>query len=491
MSSGIDYPLEETVHLFFTTRAFATGIPGTLSAATVEVYEDGTTTPILSSIAVTESVNSRVGLNMVPIVATAANGFNTGASYHAVIQVGTVDSVSVVGEVIGHFSIERSNATVDIAALSTKQDSDMVVIATADTKTQSDIALGATVVAVSNLQSDMLLVAADATSILVDTKTTIPGTISSVQSDTAAIEAAGGGLTAAQNSILNSILVDTSATLDNKLDSILVDTTSILVDTKTTIPATVSNLQSDMLLVASDITSILVDTQATLDNKLDSILVDTGTTIPGTITTLDNEIASIYSDTTIVVADTTSILVDTKTTIPGTISSVQSDTAAIEAAGGGLTAAQNSILNSILVDTSATLDNKLDSILVDTTSVLVDTKTTIPATISNLQSDMLLVAADATSILVDTKTTIPGTIASVQSDTAAIELAGGGLTAAQNSILNSILVDTSATLDNKIDSILVDTKTTIPGTISFESSAVYIVKIIGVIPEIICGICPS
>ena len=67
MSSGIDYPLEETVHILFTTRAFATGIPGTLSAATVAVYEDGTATPIETLVAVTEDHNSITGLNMVAI----------------------------------------------------------------------------------------------------------------------------------------------------------------------------------------------------------------------------------------------------------------------------------------------------------------------------------------------------------------------------------------------------------------------------------------
>lgn len=116
MSSGIDYPLEETVHILFTTRAFATGIPGTLSAATVAVYEDGTATPIETSVAVTEDLNSIVGLNMVPIAALAASGYNAGASYHVVIEAGTVDSVSVVGEVVGSFSIGRSAALAEIGA---------------------------------------------------------------------------------------------------------------------------------------------------------------------------------------------------------------------------------------------------------------------------------------------------------------------------------------------------------------------------------------
>jgi len=136
MSSGIDYPLGETVHLLFTTRAFATGIPGTLSAATVAVYEDGTATPIMTSVAVTESLNSIAGLNMVPIVATGGNGFNAGASYHVVIEAGTVDSVSVVGEVIGSFSIQRAPVNwAEVTAPTTAVDLSATDIQLADTIT--------------------------------------------------------------------------------------------------------------------------------------------------------------------------------------------------------------------------------------------------------------------------------------------------------------------------------------------------------------------
>ena len=73
-----DYRLEDSVYILFTTRAFATGIPGVLSAATVAVYEDVTSTPIETSIAVTETLNSINGLNAVTIAAWAASGYNAG-----------------------------------------------------------------------------------------------------------------------------------------------------------------------------------------------------------------------------------------------------------------------------------------------------------------------------------------------------------------------------------------------------------------------------
>ncbi len=110
-----DFPLDETIHVFFTTRAFATGIPGTLSAATVAIYEDITATPIQTSVGVTETLNSIAGLNAVPIVATSGNGYEVGKNYHVVIEAGEVDSVSVVGEVVAYFSIGRSAAAVDLA----------------------------------------------------------------------------------------------------------------------------------------------------------------------------------------------------------------------------------------------------------------------------------------------------------------------------------------------------------------------------------------
>jgi hypothetical protein len=124
VSSGVDYPLGETIDFLFTTRRFSTGAPDTLSAATIAVYEDGTATPIQTSIAVTEDFNSIVGLNAFQIAATSGNGYDSGSSYHLVIEAGTVDSVSVVGEVVGNFTIERGAAlmpttagrTLDVAA---------------------------------------------------------------------------------------------------------------------------------------------------------------------------------------------------------------------------------------------------------------------------------------------------------------------------------------------------------------------------------------
>ena len=182
MSSNIDYPLEETVHILFTTRAFATGIPGTLSAATVAIYEDGTATPIMTGVLVTEDLNSITGLNMVPIVATAANGFNTGASYHVVIEAGTVDSVSVVGEVVGSFSVARSTAAVDLA--------------------NGTDGLGA-------IKAETALIVADTNELQTDN---IPGAISGLNNVAATDIVSSGAINTLAGAVVNVDLVDTCTT---------------------------------------------------------------------------------------------------------------------------------------------------------------------------------------------------------------------------------------------------------------------------------------
>jgi hypothetical protein len=54
-------------------------------------------------------------LNEATIVATAANGYEAGKSYAIYISTGTVDSVSVIGEVVGHFTIGLGAAAIDLA----------------------------------------------------------------------------------------------------------------------------------------------------------------------------------------------------------------------------------------------------------------------------------------------------------------------------------------------------------------------------------------
>ncbi len=111
-----DIVLEETIYIDFTTRAFATGIPTVLAGTPVcSVLEENNATPITAGVSISVDRASVVGLNMATIVATAANGYEAGKGYTVYISTGTVASVSVVGEAVGHFTIAASAAAQDLA----------------------------------------------------------------------------------------------------------------------------------------------------------------------------------------------------------------------------------------------------------------------------------------------------------------------------------------------------------------------------------------
>lgn len=113
------------------------------------------------------------------------------------------------------------------------------------------------------------------------------------------------------------------------LGDIDVDVAAILIDTGTTIPASLTIIDNEIATMQIDVSAILVDTGttlpatlATIDATVDAILVDTGTTIPASLVIIDNEIAAMQ-------ADVSAILVDTGTTLPATLTTMQTDISAI------------------------------------------------------------------------------------------------------------------------------------------------------------------
>jgi hypothetical protein len=106
-----DYALGSTIYVLFTSRNFSTGAPYTLAGTpTVSVYANATTTAVQTGVSVTADFNTVTGLNSVTITATSGNGYASGNDYDVVISAGTVNGVSVVGEVVFSFSIEKQSA---------------------------------------------------------------------------------------------------------------------------------------------------------------------------------------------------------------------------------------------------------------------------------------------------------------------------------------------------------------------------------------------
>ena len=122
--------------------------------------------------------------------------------------------------------------------------------------------------------------------ILIDTGTTIPATIATLDSKSDVIDG-----------VVDSILEDTGTTLSTVLASISTNIDEILTDTGTTIPEVIATVDSKIVVVDSVVDSILDDTGTTLSNTLasisttaDEILTDTGTTLPASLASQDSQL---------------------------------------------------------------------------------------------------------------------------------------------------------------------------------------------------------
>lgn len=189
-----DYTTGDTIYRMFTTRA-TTGIPTTLAGTpVVAAYENDSVTQITAGITLGVDHDSVPGLNLLTIVATGANGFEAGKDYNMVITTGTVDSVSVVGEVVSTFSLERSAANTSVAALNDVAATD--IVSAGAITTLSGAVVNVDLVDTCTTNTDMRGTDSAATAaalatvdtnvdaILVDTGTTLPASIAAVPTST-------------------------------------------------------------------------------------------------------------------------------------------------------------------------------------------------------------------------------------------------------------------------------------------------------------------
>jgi len=112
-----DITLEDTFRHQFTTRQFSDGVATTLAGTPVlSVLEENNATPITAGVSVSVDRASVVGLNEATIIATAANGYETGKTYSIYISTGTIGGTSAIGEVVGGFTIEKSSSFIRLGA---------------------------------------------------------------------------------------------------------------------------------------------------------------------------------------------------------------------------------------------------------------------------------------------------------------------------------------------------------------------------------------
>lgn len=117
MSYKGDFTAGSTIDFMFTTRQ-ASGAPTTLSGSPViSIYKNNSATESVSGVTLSVDFDSRTGLNQVHITTGSdATFYANGSSYSAVITTGTVNSISVVGEVVGYFKLSSGINVVSISA---------------------------------------------------------------------------------------------------------------------------------------------------------------------------------------------------------------------------------------------------------------------------------------------------------------------------------------------------------------------------------------
>jgi len=118
MSYHGDYRAGDTVDFKFST-VNTSAAPTTLSGATLSAYKSNSTTQTTTGVGVTVDFDGLTGLNHVRVT-TASDGtfFADGNDFDIVITAGTVGGVSVVGMVVGSFSLANRS----INAIKTKTD---------------------------------------------------------------------------------------------------------------------------------------------------------------------------------------------------------------------------------------------------------------------------------------------------------------------------------------------------------------------------------
>lgn len=340
-------PLGDTYYMKFTTRNFSTGAPYTLAGTPViSVYEENNATQITAGITLTADYDSVTGLNNVAIVATSGNGYEVGKYYDVVITTGTVNSVSVVGEVVGSFRIGPAEAAAGIPDVNVLAWNDVLLTTTNPLPNAAAGAAGGLptdstgITAFNDISVADILNATIASyltagslgeAIALGSAALVDSTITGTPTSTT-FDFTGGSTT---NGFYNDQLVYIlSGTGIGQVRTILSSTysggtTTITVDEAYAVTPAASDRLAIIVTHVHPVTqirdAILSDSTPFNGADIASILTDTGTTIPGVLGTPAG--ADMSTDIAAVKTDTTAILVDTGTTIPATLGTPVADIA--------------------------------------------------------------------------------------------------------------------------------------------------------------------
>lgn len=138
-----DYPAGSTIYVKFNTvkSRVLTTLAGTPAAA---VYKGGSTTESTAGVTLTVDYDSRTGYHCV-VIDTSADGtfYASGNDFDVVLTAGTVGGDSVVGAIVGAFSLDKQTAKADVTKIGGVAQSDQYVKVSSGTGTgQVDLSSG-------------------------------------------------------------------------------------------------------------------------------------------------------------------------------------------------------------------------------------------------------------------------------------------------------------------------------------------------------------
>ena len=226
-----DFRLGDTFDTKFTTRQIS-GAPSTLSSSPViSAYPSNSTTELTAGITLTVDFDSRTGLNHVRVVASNGNGYATATDYQLVITTGTVNSVSVVGEVIGEFSIEHRSALMPTTAARTATvDASGRVLSDVDTIKTNPVVNGGTITFPTNAT---VASTAGAVGSVTGAVGSVTGAVGSVTGAVASVTGAVGsvtGLTASDVAAIKAQTDKLAFTVANQVDANIQYVNDVLVN---------------------------------------------------------------------------------------------------------------------------------------------------------------------------------------------------------------------------------------------------------------------
>lgn len=375
------------------SKALNTTDTGTLGRLTICVNESGALPVRLDYMVLSaDAYESMFGSTLLPVNATAISGDTAAADELERWMDGTAGAINELGIVDRGTAQSATSTTLVLRS----------AVGFAD-----DALIGATIMQTGGTNSPQMARITDYVG-STDTATvaswpngTPAGTITYVIFATTPDSGGGSGLDAAG---VRSALGMSSANLDTQLAALQSDTNDI----QTRIPAALVSGRMDAsvgamaanTLTASALASDAVTeiqsglataaALATVDTVVDAILVDTDTTIPALLTTIDTVVDAIEVDTQDIQARIPAALVSGRmdasvgAMAAGVVTAAAVATGAIDAdaiASDAVTEIQSGLATAAAL---ATVSSKIDTVDAIVDSILVDTGTDIPATLSTI-----------------------------------------------------------------------------------------------------------